>query len=133
MIYFIAQGEEFIKIGYTKDDPEGRLIGLQTGNPHKLTLVKSIEGDKDTEETLHSRFHHLHCRGEWFYYTKELSTFIDRATQAGQSIDEYVIIHDGVMRNVWLESNPACTHEFTPCQAGPGIAHVWPKETRYVV
>ena len=90
MIYFIAQGNEFVKIGYTRDDPEGRLIGLQTGNPHKLTLVKYIEGDRAVEETLHSKFNHLHHRGEWFYYNKEIRIFIDKASQVGQSLEEYI-------------------------------------------
>lgn len=63
-----------IKIGKTKQNPEDRLKGLQTGSPEILQIVGLIEGDIETK--LHHQFKHLRQQGEWFENTPELLDFI---------------------------------------------------------
>jgi hypothetical protein len=77
MIYFIAaEGSNQIKIGFTDKDPLDRLATLQTGNPHKLTLVATVEGDKQTEKELHQRFASDRTNGEWFNITPRLLIYV---------------------------------------------------------
>ena len=75
MIYFI-QCNSYIKIGYTSNNPEARLKGLQTGNPSKLKLLKVIEGSIDTEKELHGIFKDYRAEGEWFKYNSSIKNYI---------------------------------------------------------
>lgn len=53
MIYFIQdQNLHHIKIGYTGDDPVGRLKALQTGSAAKLVLLGCVEGSQSEEAEL---------------------------------------------------------------------------------
>ena len=79
MIYFIAQGLDYVKIGYTASDPKARLISLQTGNPDKLELVKVIPGGRSIEAQLHTRFSIYHHKHEWYVYSVEIEWFISCA------------------------------------------------------
>lgn len=79
-IYFISDGE-FVKIGKSYD-PEKRLHGIQTGNPKKLTILKTIkeageEGGIYTEVGLHEKFSSYRVNGEWFEYSDEIKAFIN--------------------------------------------------------
>ncbi len=57
-IYCIGEGdsEEFVKIGYTKNQPSRRVSDFQTGNPRKLKLIGFIHGDMALEALLHNSF-----------------------------------------------------------------------------
>lgn len=77
MIYFITENDSYVKIGYTESDPEGRLAGLQTGNPRKLQIYRVVEGDIGREKALHKQFDDLHINGEWFYLSKALRLYIN--------------------------------------------------------
>lgn len=79
MIYFVLQQDRYVKIGYTGDDPEGRLMSLQTGNPFVLQLYKVIQGDMATEALLHAMFADEHISGEWFYFTKKIKKYVDES------------------------------------------------------
>ena len=63
-----------IKIGKA-DEPELRLGQLQTGNPLRLVLLGSIEGDYEAE--LHERFKFSRLEGEWFAPAKELLGYVE--------------------------------------------------------
>ena len=56
-----------IKIGRSKD-PAKRLNQLQTGNPNKLKLIASFEGEGWKEKNLHERLEKFRLEGEWFSY-----------------------------------------------------------------
>lgn len=56
-----------IKIGRSKD-PQKRLKQLQTGNPNKLKLIASFEGEGWKEKILHERLDSFRLEGEWFDY-----------------------------------------------------------------
>ena len=100
MIYYITQGSEYIKIGYTTNNPEKRLIGLQTGNPIELKLALVTVGDKRHEYKLHSMFNDHHVRGEWFYLSKQIQQYMDEryTMDVRYMIDPAIIaIHSKVM------------------------------------
>jgi hypothetical protein len=78
MIYFI-RCNEFIKIGFTDNNPILRLRDLQVGNPTELILIKTISGTHSLEQHLHKKFNHIHYRGEWFNITDELINYINCA------------------------------------------------------
>lgn len=65
MIYFITDGT-YTKIGYTGNDTTLRLSTLQTGNPNKLELLFSVEGDAKAEKLMHEHFKEYRHNGEWF-------------------------------------------------------------------
>lgn len=73
MVYVIGAGDEFIKIGVARH-PEKRVRELQTGNPHKLVLMKTIKTsgrafDGTLEGVFHYRFRRARtsAQNEWFY------------------------------------------------------------------
>lgn len=94
MIYVIGRADsnwrEYpIKIGYTGGfSADSRLAGVQTGNPHKLKVLATARGDRETENILHLVFNCARSNGEWFIpsslpseflsavETNQLSTFI---------------------------------------------------------
>ena len=79
MIYFIQSEENgYIKIGYSQNANtlETRLSTLQIGNPHRLTLLKTIEGDIKYEKVLHLVFADDRILGEWFEPTTSLLNFL---------------------------------------------------------
>lgn len=92
MIYFITQDDQFVKIGHTKDSPEKRLVQLQIGNPKQLKLEKVIHGGETKEATLHSRFGPYHERGEWYWLSREIRTYIN--SQKAFDADPYQRIED---------------------------------------
>jgi len=77
MIYFITQHDRYVKIGYTRLDPYGRLKALQGSNPEELKLYCVIEGDRKKEQELHERFRDLLVRGEWYYMTDKIRSYLN--------------------------------------------------------
>lgn len=71
-VYFMQSGKNGpIKIGKS-NNPEKRMISVQTGNPYKLRLVAVIYCDDDAAAyRMESRFHRIlkkhRMHGEWFY------------------------------------------------------------------
>ena len=74
-VYFIECGD-FIKIGFTVS-VEGRVRTLATAIPFPLTILATINGSRDTESYLHSRFAEARHKGEWFRKTPELLDYIE--------------------------------------------------------
>ena len=75
-VYFIAVGDEAIKIGVSQN-VEARMASLQTGNYEKLRLIGSIPGDVTTEKKFHRVFAKYHVHGEWFKAAPPLLQFIE--------------------------------------------------------
>ncbi|MCH7716405.1 MAG: GIY-YIG nuclease family protein [Gemmatimonadetes bacterium] len=75
-VYFIAVGDEAIKIGVAQN-VEARMAALQTGNHEKLRLIGSIPGDVTTEKKFHRVFAKYHVHGEWFKAAPPLLQFIE--------------------------------------------------------
>jgi hypothetical protein len=74
-LYFI-RCQKFVKIGIAVDVP-ARLVQLQTGNPHALTVLAV---QQDVAETLEGRMHTAfledHHNGEWFRFSRTLRKIV---------------------------------------------------------
>lgn len=69
-VYFIqATDGGPIKIGYsaTAEGVQGRLKGMQTGNPQPLVVRRMVEAPPAYERQLHHRLAEWRVRGEWFW------------------------------------------------------------------
>ena len=67
MIYFVLDDLSFaVKIGLTHIEIGQRMSSLQVGNPRKLKLLGFMEGNRQTEESLHARLEPFRVNGEWF-------------------------------------------------------------------
>ena len=84
VIYFISDGTN-IKIGQTVRLAV-RFAELQTGNPHELTVVKTMRFKRDElnlyEKVLHNLFsqYRLRKNSEWFFYHPEIRDYIKTLT-----------------------------------------------------
>ncbi|HYT91147.1 MAG TPA: GIY-YIG nuclease family protein [Gemmataceae bacterium] len=77
-IYFVeAVGQERIKIGKA-DNPEARVMQLQTGSAVELRLLGVIADQPSREAELHAAFAKDRVQGEWFHATAELRDYIAR-------------------------------------------------------
>ena len=79
-VYLIKNSLGQVKIGVS-ENPERRKKSLQTGSPHKLTIVATRKSSHATqlEEALHNRWEEYHMRGEWFDIPKdELNALVQR-------------------------------------------------------
>ena len=65
--YFIgAPMANVIKIGFTREQPDGRLEALRAGSPCRLVPLGAIRGRRDYERALHVAFSPFRLHGEWF-------------------------------------------------------------------
>ncbi len=65
-LYIIqAKTTGHVKIGRS-DDPEKRLVQLQTGNPTSLRLILVAHGKGAQEKSLHRALSRYQTIGEWF-------------------------------------------------------------------
>lgn len=93
LVYFIESGQH-IKIGLTTDVNK-RLNTLQTGSPHPLRVVDTIEFENKKmaqlfERAFHDSFHSKRAEGEWFYIT---------------DLDVYNLIYDDYEGKDFLANN----------------------------
>jgi T5orf172 domain len=77
-VYFIADHDgDLVKIGYTGNMLAWRLGTLQQGMPYNLQPVAYLRGTRQSEGMLHAKFSHLRHQYEWFYFDKEIKSFIN--------------------------------------------------------
>ena len=76
-VYFIqGQVTRLVKIGYTANCLYDRLNTIQSNSPDKLTLLKTVKGDRKLEQLLHKQFESVRSHGEWFYPSLGLMKYI---------------------------------------------------------
>ena len=78
-VYFIQQETtNFVKIGFTKEDPIRRLSALKTSSPFDLKIIGLIETDNcvKKESELHKQYADKRVKGEWFLLSNEEIEFI---------------------------------------------------------
>lgn len=80
MVYFLANEENFIKIGFTTD-VRRRLTTLQVGSASHQRLLGTMVGTSRMEGDIKHRFRRLRVRGEWFRPEKLLLDFIAEETR----------------------------------------------------
>jgi hypothetical protein len=90
-----GNGRGFIKIGWSKTDPQGRLDCMQVGCPHELRLLATVPGSCTEERRWHLRFDWLRVRGEWFEPDDELLA----AIHAGDRSYEFEVRRRALIRD----------------------------------
>lgn len=72
-IYFIAHDpyDGYVKIGMS-NNPSARLAQLQTGNPRRLRIMRTVECNdmRRCEQKMHQMYAHARRCGEWFELTE---------------------------------------------------------------
>ena len=77
MIYFIKSESGHVKIGYSENGVESRLLSLQCGCPFKLILLKTVDFEREQESLIHRKFKKFRRQGEWFELSGEITDYID--------------------------------------------------------
>ncbi len=106
-VYLITmEPDEFVKIGFTRQNPRARLAALQTGCPQGLHLRGYFPAAQHEEKLLHRVFDALRYQGEWFYNERKLRDFVlyfddirDRACAPRDMFEG--ALHDCVMQTMW--------------------------------
>jgi hypothetical protein len=82
-VYFISSEAEDapIKIGYTTSEIDNRIKALQTGHPHKLTVLAEMDGSYRLEHALQRIFAGQKIYGEWFKRSRELTDLINALSE----------------------------------------------------
>jgi hypothetical protein len=75
VVYFIACGDDLIKIGHTTN-LRSRLRSLRTAAPKELRVLLVIPGTRDDEQELHRKFQAHRAGGEWFLRCDAITEFI---------------------------------------------------------
>lgn len=70
-VYFARLGSGHVKIGHATDVLR-RIQAFQTAHTEKLTVIRLVEGGRETEARLHELFRHLCVEREWFRFSEEL-------------------------------------------------------------
>lgn len=122
-VYIICTGGDdgSVKIGFTADvTPRRRLAKMQTDNHERLTVLRWLEGDENTEAALQTRYAHLRLRGDWFRFCETMlgevgvadvqPTAPTPALQWGQQKDIFGLIsHAGGMKPLMAKLGVART------------------------
>ena len=65
-----------IKIGYTSNNVAERKRQLETGNPHGIVVIGTVQGSKMHETDLHNSLKEHKIQGEWFEDCTEVRNYI---------------------------------------------------------
>lgn len=76
-IYFLSSNN-LIKIGLTTNIKK-RMAAISTMCSAPIELLGFIDGNKNTEASLHQKFANIRSHGEWFNKTDDLINFIEGA------------------------------------------------------
>ena len=80
-IYFVLAKEvDRVKIGRTVNIFE-RFSTMQTCSPVKLDLLVYFAAPVCIEKKIHARFASYHCHGEWFKYSGEIMSMVEKITR----------------------------------------------------
>jgi len=71
-VYLIGNRQaNILKIGYSTDLKQ-RLATLQTSSPFELTILASLTGTMETEQSMLKNFKSLRLKGEWFKWDESI-------------------------------------------------------------
>jgi Meiotically up-regulated gene 113 len=77
LVYVIQNSQsKSVKIGYTKD-LKTRFAQLQTGCSHKLSVLKTLEGDTCMEKKIHLDLKDYRLSGEWFEWNNFVASYVE--------------------------------------------------------
>ena len=105
MVYFVRLPTGTIKIGFSKD-LTSRFNALR-GTYGKIEVLKTQEGNRQTERALHRRFEHLRIRRtEQFLPGQELLEFLgspqSEASEARECPKRYNVVQILLPRDDWM-------------------------------
>ena len=100
LLQYDSDNHETYKIGITKRDINKRISELQTGNPNKITLIKSYESDNylKIESWLHKKFKPKNEKGEWFNLSDDdVFSFENECIMADDNI-KFLLEHNEIYK-----------------------------------
>ena len=65
-----------VKIGYSTEHPTQRWHTLRTGSPVPLFRWGYVEGSRERERSLHTKFRKQRDHGEWFSINKAMEAYL---------------------------------------------------------
>lgn len=119
-VYFIQAGRtRTFKIGKS-NDPQGRLISLQTANPHQSKLVHTFKADNASaaEQELYRLLLGQRMTGEWFNITKVQQRSIASVQRLEQG--QFWIEGDGIEPDKLFVFGRRMTHDSAPKMPSSG-------------
>lgn len=76
MVYLLEDvDKKYLKIGYSDNNPEGRLAAIKVETKLHLRIVYVINGTRQLERGLHSMFKNYHIKREWFWYSEDILNY----------------------------------------------------------
>ena len=95
MIYLIkAEETNLYKIGYTAGKSKNRIKAMQTGCPHKLSVIEEVAGSVEKEKWLHKAFSEHRKQGEWFEFDEQIiDSVLDKMRQK-HTIEDDIDLED---------------------------------------
>ena len=92
-VYLLKSGD-FYKIGMTRGTVENRLRSLQTGSPHPIEVIHTIEvaNLNEWEAYLHELYKHKHHHGEWYALDAQDVALITHLRSVPEFVDNDVSI-----------------------------------------
>ncbi len=107
MVYFIeAIGSGSVKIGTTKVGVDARLKGLETGCPHDLRVIATINGDEFVEKKIHAWLARHRLRGEWFRLNHDVRAAIAMIVRRERKFSENSPIDNSIHPEASLAGAP---------------------------
>jgi hypothetical protein len=104
VIYFVRpEGRPLVKIGHARNVGL-RVYKLQVACPDELVILGVVAGGFAKEAALHARFAHLHVRGEWFRYTREVFDYLKAHAEQYQPHAHDPAAEDAARREKWAAS-----------------------------
>lgn len=101
-VYFITmEPDEFVKVGWSLNNPVGRMRELQTGCPEALRLMAYTPGSLEDEKRLHRTFAELRYRGEWFFLQHKLRDLVQYLSDNYPKETESVAARQTFENAVW--------------------------------
>jgi hypothetical protein len=86
-IYFVAAGEQAIKIGLTASmSLVQRVWNIRAHNFEQITFLGAIGGSRDLERNILQACLPFHIRGEWFRHCPAMLTIIGACLAAGREV-----------------------------------------------
>lgn len=108
IVYFMKAGE-LVKIGMTRGNVLTRAAQLQTGCPHKIEVLCTINGDQERESRLHRQFAHLRVHGEWFFASIDMMACIEALKDSQEAADKALMVEECVRLRAEVEAQKEYT------------------------
>jgi|TARA_R100000664_G_C2651368_1_gene71842 hypothetical protein len=70
------QSLDKVKIGYTSNNAIERKRQLETGNPHGIVIIGTVQGTQEHEKKIHKSLEKYNIQGEWFEDCQEIRNYI---------------------------------------------------------